>query len=314
MENTILLGLLEQHLGKGYKRAHGNYAFICPNCKDERERLGKSKKPKLEIRLTTNLQGENPWNCWYCDNFRGKTLKTLFKKLKLDYNKLTGILKPTEQTETRDNSISLPKEFIPLYPEPNNIYSKKVLNYLSNRNISKEDIIKYNIGYCMDGKYHDRVIMPSYDGKGILNYFEARDITNTSPIRYLKPNIDRNELIGFELFINWNVPIILCEGMFDAIAIKRNVIPLLGKTLSNALMKKIATAQVNKIYLALDNDALKTTLKHAEELMNKGKEVYIVDIKNKDASEMGFESFTKLIQTSTPLTFDEFFTKKLELI
>ncbi len=37
--------------------------------------------------------------------------------------------------------------------------------------------------------------------------------------------------IPFEIFINWNSPIIRCEGMFDAISIKRNAIPLLGKNI-----------------------------------------------------------------------------------
>jgi hypothetical protein len=42
---------------------------------------------------------------------------------------------------------------------------------------------------------------------------------------------DKN-IIGFENMINWNVPIVLCEGAFDAIAIKRNAIPLFGKNIS----------------------------------------------------------------------------------
>ena len=313
MENTVLLSLLEQHLGQSYKRAHNNYAFICPFCKDERARLGKSKKPKLEIQLTTNLKGENPFSCWFC-LVKGRTIKSLFRKLKLDYNEVSHSLKPTNISDERNNSISLPKEFIPLYPTPNNIYARKVLSYLDKRNITQADIIKYNIGYCMDGKYHDRVIIPSYDGKGLLNFFEARDITNVSSLRYLKPMVDKNEVIALELFINWNVPIILTEGLFDAITIKRNVIPLLGKTISNALMKKIVTSQVKKIYLALDSDALKTTLQHAEELINRGKKVYIVELKDKDANSIGFHKFTELIQTAIPLTFDNLFSKKLELI
>ena len=51
------------------------------------------------------------------------------------------------------------------------------------------------------------------------------------------------------MYINWNLPIILCEGAFDAMAIKRNAIPLFGKKISTTLMKKIIESNVEKIYL-----------------------------------------------------------------
>ena len=47
------------------------------------------------------------------------------------------------------------------------------------------------------------------------------------------------DIVGFDLFINWDEPIILCEGVFDAMAFKRNAIPLFGKTVMDTLMKKI---------------------------------------------------------------------------
>ena len=54
------------------------------------------------------------------------------------------------------------------------------------------------------------------------------------------------------------MPIILCEGLFDALAIKRNAIPLLGKNIQNNLMKKIVTSVVDKIYIALGIISLDT--------------------------------------------------------
>jgi hypothetical protein len=99
--------------------------------------------------------------------------------------------------------------------------------------------------------------------------------------------------------------------MFDAIAIKRNVIPLLGKNIQSTLMKKLVTSQVDKIYIALDKDAIKKALDFCEQLINEGKEVYLVEMDDKDPSEMGFEHFTKLIQTTLPLTFSDLLEKKL---
>jgi DNA primase len=157
------------------------------------------------------------------------------------------------------------------------------------------------------------IIIPSYDAKGNLNYFISRNFNKNSSIKYKNPNISR-DIIGLELFINWNVPIILCEGIFDAMAIKRNVIPLLGKTIQPNLMKKIINSAVEKIYIALDKDAIKQALKFCEELMNEGKEVYLVDLQDKDPSEMGFSKFTNYIQNTIPLTFSSLLEKKFQLI
>jgi len=121
------------------------------------------------------------------------------------------------------------------------------------------------------------------------------------------------DIIPFELYINWNIPLILCEGPFDAIAIKRNVIPLLGKNIQQNLMKKIVMSSVEKIYIALDRDAQKQALDFCERLMNEGKEVYLVDMEDKDPSEMGFTNFTNLIQETYPLTFSKLLEKKLFL-
>jgi hypothetical protein len=55
-------------------------------------------------------------------------------------------------------------------------------------------------------------------------------------------------------------------------------------------------------------------LSFCEELINEGKEVYLVEMDGKDPSDMGFENFTNLIQTVQPLTFSDLFEKKLELI
>jgi CMP-2-keto-3-deoxyoctulosonic acid synthetase len=53
-------------------------------------------------------------------------------------------------------------------------------------------------------------------------------------------------------------------------AIKRNAIPLLGKTLPEKLMKKIVSSSVKQIFIALDNDALKQAIQYCETLLNHG--------------------------------------------
>ena len=145
---------------------------------------------------------------------------------------------------------------------------------------------------------------------GRLNYFTARSFEKEPYVKYRNPSASR-DVIPNEHLINWNVPVILCEGLFDAIAIKRNAIPLLGKNIQSSLMKKIVTSVVDKIYIALDRDAIKQALKFCERLMAEGKEVYLVDLQDKDPSEMGFENFTKLIQNTVPLTYYDLMEQKI---
>jgi DNA primase len=172
--------------------------------------------------------------------------------------------------------------------------------------------MKYNIGYCTEGLYKNMIIIPTYDANGKLNYFTGRSFEKDPYVKYRNPQVSR-DVIPNEHFINWDIPIILCEGLFDAIAIKRNVIPLLGKNIQNNLMKKIVTSLVDKIYIALDRDAIKQALRFCEMLLAEGKEVYLVDLQDKDPSEMGFENFTKLIHTTKPLTYYNLMERKLAL-
>ena len=145
------------------------------------------------------------------------------------------------------------------------------------------------------------VIIPSYDANGTLNYFTGRSFEKDPYVKYRNPEASR-DIIPFELFINWDSPLVLCEGPFDAIAIKRNAIPLLGKNIQQNLMKKIVMSSVKKLYIALDTDARKQAIKFAEYFINQGKEVYFVELEGKDPSDMGFAHFTKLIQNTFPLT------------
>ena len=157
------------------------------------------------------------------------------------------------------------------------------------------------------------VIIPSYDENGSLNYFTGRSFEKDPFIKYRNPECSR-DIIPFELFINWDSPLVLCEGPFDAIAIKRNAIPLLGKNIQSSLLKKIVQSTVKKIYIALDSDAIKQALKHCEYLLNQGKEVYLVELDGKDPSELGFSYFTNLIQNTTPIDQYGLMEKKLSLI
>ena len=309
MVNELLVNLTNSVLGTGKKTARGNYAYTCPYCNHS--------KPKLEINFTTNKKGLNPWNCWVC-NTKGSRISVLFKKVKADSSKfqeLKSLVNSYDYEDTTgisDEKLELPKEYQKIIGNKD-IIAKHAFSYLRARGIIEDDIIKYNIGYCEYGTYAKMVIIPSYDEYGNLNYFTGRSFEKEPYVKYRNPSWSR-DIVPFELFINWDLPLILCEGPFDAIAIKRNAIPLLGKNIQRSLMKKIVSSNVEKIYLALDTDALNRALEFAETFLDSGKRVYLVELQDKDPSEMGFENFTKLVQNAQSLNYENLFEKKLSLI
>ena len=307
MDYTFLLGSIENILGKSQKRARDNYAFHCPFCNH--------RKPKLEINMATNEEGKNFWECWVCQT-RGRTIRSLLRQLKTPRDQAQEILKflpKGAQIDFKPISIlELPGEFQSLYQaSKTSVTANIVRKYLYERGLNDIDFIKYNIGYCTTGEYGGRVIIPSYSASNQLNFFIARTFDGNY-FKYKNPEVSK-DIIFFENLINWSVPIILCEGVFDAVAIRRNAIPILGKSISKSLYKKIISSQLKDIYIALDNDAKDRAVEIAEQFLNQGKRVFLIDLKEKDPSDMGFQAFTELIQSADELDLTSLMMHKLDL-
>ena len=287
-----LLELLESVLGKSKKTSGDNYAFYSP--------FVDHYKPKLEINIRINSKGNNPWHCWISDE-KGRSIKTLFKKLRVskstwdEYNSIFS--RVNRYSSEYDNTevieqVQLPKEFRPLYKPTNSFKYKHALNYILGRGLRAEDIVKYNIGYCEEGEYRDKIIIPSYDERGKLNFFVGRSFYQTQ-YKHKNPKVSK-DIVGFELLINWDTPLVLCEGAFDAIAIRRNAIPLFGKSIQSELEKKIIGNSVKKLYIVLDSDAIKNALRLAKKFMSYGIETHLVDLGDEDPSEMGYKNINEL--------------------
>jgi len=267
-------------------------------------------KPKLQI----NIQNQN-WHCWV-SNVGGRNLFQLFKKVGASYEyyeelkELVGdIPKYKKNTDVSKEVVQLPKEYKPLWNGGDSIVKRHALSYLYKRGITDEDILKYDIGYCDSGLYSNRIIIPSYDSDGQLNFFVGRDFYN-SKLKYRNSPTSK-DIIGFDLFINWDEPIILCEGVFDAMAFKRNAVPLFGKTVMKSLQKKIIDFGVKTIYLALDNDAIGDAVKISENFINNGIEVRMMKFEEKDPSETGFEKLLYLINRTNKTKFSDLMRIKL---
>ena len=268
-------------------------------------------KRKLQINTQTGK-----WHCWV-SNVGGRNFFQLFKKVsatKEQFDELVELVGENKfykvKKEDKKNIVKLPDDFKPLWNGNDGIVKRHALTYLYKRGITDEDIIKYNIGYCDSGLYSNRIIVPSYDSNGGLNFFVGRDFYS-SKMKY-KNSPTSKDIIGFDIFINWDEPIILCEGVFDAMAFKRNAIPLFGKTVPKSLQKKIIEFGVKTLYLALDNDAMSDTIKITDMFLSEGIDVKIMVLKDKDPSELGFEKLLKSIQTTSTTKFSDLMKYKLK--
>ena len=123
-------------------------------------------------------------------------------------------------------------------------------------------------------------------------------------MKYKNPPIPK-DIIGFDLYVNWDEPIILCEGVFDAMAIKNNSIPLFGKTILPKLYSKIVEKKVSHVTICLDDDAFKDSLEIASNFMDNGIRVNFVKLKGKDPSDLGYKNMITHLNTSTEVNFKE---------
>ena len=261
--NEVLLDILTDILGdpkKSYE-SKGQYGFNCKECDEDRN------KGNLEVNI---FQGV--WKCWSCSEVND-THGTIHKLVKRYGNKkqlkLLSTFLPEEnlpKQKKKVNKLQLP-EYFKKFNEVSSIYPirRQAYNYLTNRGITDEIIERYGIGFCDNGSHAGRIIIPSYDKKGELNYYIARSWDLHTRAKYKNPEAEKDKIIFFESLIDWNKDITLVEGAFDSIFIP-NSNPMLGKHMSSLLFDTLYEKTNGNITIALDGDAFDNAVKLYHEL------------------------------------------------
>ena len=207
--------------------------------------------------------------------------------------------------------VDLPEEFVSLCNSHLPLESKKALDYLRGRGILKSEILKWKIGYCNSGKYGGRIIIPSFDNEGDTNYFIARSYVGHNR-RYLNPPCSR-DIVFNELSIDWDEPLILVEGVFDAIVAGDNAVPILGSTLrSDSLLFQAIAVHDTPVYLALDPDAEKKAKWIIRSLLQYDVEVFKVPIDDyEDIGSMSPSAFKEKLSLAQPIDNEMYFLEKM---
>tara|TARA_Y100000310_G_C20696547_1_gene826126 strand:+ start:962 stop:1903 length:942 start_codon:yes stop_codon:yes gene_type:complete len=292
------LKILTSILG-GFYRSGNELLFYCPRCEHH--------KQKLSVNVEKNV-----FKCWVCD-WRGKDIYRIVRRYgvydqKHDWRALTSTVDVENFTSTlfgepvcrKKQKLDLPEEFSSLTKKklpPTAIYP---MNYLSSRGISKDDIVRWKIGYCDEGDYAGRIIVPSFDDDGDVNYFIARSYDRSWP-KYLNPKNAEKNIVFNELFLDFDEDLVLVEGVFDAIAAGPNSVPILGSTLreDHLLVQKIIENDTT-IYTGLDFDAKKKELHIIKLLLKYDIEIYKIDTQGyDDVGTMAKSVFRERKQSAT---------------
>lgn len=231
-------------------------SFDCPVCSHDIKGLDKGDgKGNLEINY-----GQHVYKCWACAETHdthghlGKLIDKYGGKKDKQYYEL---IRPDEfvRDQRKYKVLRLPKEF-KRFSEVSKVYPPRAqaYNYLKRRGVTDDIIEKYDIGFATEGEYAGRIIVPSYDMDGVLNYFVARSWAQYSKLKYKNPEAPKELLIFNESRINWNEDIWLVEGVFDSFFVP-NSIPLLGKFVSDMLWEVLYDRAKGRIKICLDDDA-----------------------------------------------------------
>lgn len=297
----------------GCVRKTNDIKYRCPKCNHA--------KQKLEINIDS---GE--YHCWVC-HFRGSSIysllsntnnETYLAELKKIHEENPKSLKNWDDIKNKittndQNKLLLPKGFQSLSDVNKKSQKwKSIFDYAIKRNFDKYDIVKHNMGYVEWGEFEDRLIVPSYDKDGNLNFYSARNINDVKFQKYLNSNVPSSEIVGFELFVDFKQPINLVEGAFDAITLSNNSIPLFGKNLSKLLIKRIIQNDTPEIRIILDDDAQREAYKIAIKLQEIGKKVKVVNLNGKDPNSIGRKNTMELIENTKILTFSDVMVYKMK--
>ncbi len=185
---------------KKHNRSRCQIAYNCPICDDN--------KGNLEINYKKLVM-----KCWKCcdedDGLKG-SLRSLIKKYGTSLDIKTfdtlsdGLFINKSGNTINAIQVRLPKEYVSFSKSnPNSNEYKEAFNYMEKRGFDLKRLNKFNIGFCKGGEFGGRIIIPSYDKDGSLNYFVARSYVGHK-VKYKNPEIPKEDIIVNEMNINWD--------------------------------------------------------------------------------------------------------------
>ena len=268
--------------------------YPCPCCV-EKYGTGEIHKHNLSLSLSKNV-----FQCWKCssegEDMHGSIVKLIRmygnETLLEEYKNTIRSIRESELYKLHFNDtdfnidtsvieredLKLPSSF--KFFEKDKPFNKGAMRYLKERGIGWDIIERYKLGFTEreeeNKKGSFRIIIPSYNAFGELNYWVGRDYLPKNEkypprIKYDNPKVEKKDIIFNEEKLAWDADITLVEGPFDHIVVP-NSVPLLGKALNNGykLYWELITKANANVNIWLDND-IKDNGKEIYSLLNHGR-------------------------------------------
>tara|TARA_Y100001973_G_C5199772_1_gene336750 strand:+ start:111 stop:1052 length:942 start_codon:yes stop_codon:yes gene_type:complete len=304
MSEQEKVAILSRALGSSYVSG-GERLYYCPKCKHHKRKM------------SVNLE-KDKFKCWICD-YAGHSIRRVVKRhgsfSDLEkWDRLTGAIEINLfdnlfgdlEPDVAPDPVEMPKEFMSLTGRKLPVTAKPALNYLRERGITRQDILKWKMGYCTSGDYAERIIIPSFAETGDLNFFVGRSYSGHWQ-KYSQPPVSR-DMVFNHLYIDWDEDIVLVEGVFDAVVAGTNAIPILGSSLrENSKLFQEIVSHDSTVYVALDPDAERKALRLIRDLLEYDVELYKVDIHPYgDVGEMFKEDFAARKSQAALMTGDNY--------
>ncbi len=215
----------------------------------------------------------------------------------------------------------LPEEFI-LMEDAKGKAGKEAMRYLRSRGVTMSMAERYYIGYCAEGKYANRIIMPDFEDNELI-YWQARTWEPEPKLKLLKKHfrkvlnpslsdeqlskgivqVGKSEVVSNLDFIKEEGMAVLCEGKMDAFTLGDIGGCIHGKSMSDTQFTKLVKNKdkIDVIYVMMDGDAFTYTVNIAKRLSRYFDDVYVCKIpEDKDPNTLGrkgcLEAITKAVK------------------
>ena len=249
-----------------------NIVIDCPWCGEHSYKFHLA----IETRIPRDKRAPS-FKCWKCNKhgniyrllkFIGITLE--FDDVEYLYDEAPSLFDELIDVAEEDTTaVELPEDCIKLTKDNTSYACKGAIEYTLNRGLTLDDIERYNLHFCVSGRYANRIIIPSYTQGGALTFYSGRSIFANVERKSLNPD---KELIGTGKSdilhnIQHNVAkdtVIINEGQFDVMT--TDGVGLFGKVLSEAQLRLLIGLDAKQFIIMLDGDALQAAYKIAERL------------------------------------------------
>lgn len=307
---TDRIRFYESVFGGGHLSTNGkNFDVRCPICAPT-----DPTKKKLSIRTTDDAN-----HCWTC-GWKSRTLLALLRKHgsqeQFDlYRKSLGLKATSLVVEEKKQTLELPKDFKLLaLADESDPDVKAAWRYVYHRGLTDRDVWYYKFGVSDEVRWKRRIIVPSFDDQGELNYFVARSIDKDRKPKYDNPDVDKNPVVFNEINLDWSKRIVLVEGVFDMFKCPTNTAPLLGSDLDerHEIFNRILL-HGTPVALALDGDMWeKKTPRIAKKLAEYNVDVVVVDVRPwGDPGSMSRSEFEETLKGARSLSWSDNFLNRL---